>query len=416
MSSKTVILAFSGGLDTSFCVPYLKERGLDVVTLFVHTGGVSDETRLAIERRSIELGAAHHVTEDASQELWDSFVVPFVMGGACYQDQYPLLCSDRYVIVSRSVALAERLGAGAIAHGCTAMGNDQMRFDQSLRCLTTLPILAPIREIQGKTSTPRKFEIDYLAERGFAVSSDATRYTINENLLGATISGSEIDEFGTPGDETYRLTQPPEEWNGQTVEATIGFDAGSPISLDGKPIAGPAMLRELNDRFGAVGVGRGIYAGDTVIGLKGRIVFEAPGLVTLLTAHRALDELTLSREQNTLKPLIARKWTDLTYGGLFHDPLRTDLEAFLKSSQQMVTGSVTVRSSGGVCHAVAVDTPNKLAKPGATYAQSADWSAADAEGFIKLSGMSSWLASTRTGAAHAAQQTEAKAGACSAVS
>ncbi|MFI4896445.1 MAG: argininosuccinate synthase domain-containing protein, partial [Phycisphaerales bacterium JB059] len=236
--SKTVVLAFSGGLDTSFCVPYLKDRGWDVVTLFVDTGGVSDEHRAWIEERALGLGAREHVTQEAGDELWESFVVPFVMGGTAYQDQYPLLCSDRYLIASRAAALSAEIGAAAIAHGCTAMGNDQVRFDQSLRCLTDLPILAPIREIQAETDEPRAFEIKALERLGFEVSRDVSRYTINENVLGVTVSGSEIDGFGAPSAETYRLTVPPEKLPAGQVSVRVGFEGGRAVTLDGRPLAG----------------------------------------------------------------------------------------------------------------------------------------------------------------------------------
>ncbi len=396
--SKTVVLAFSGGLDTSFCVPYLKEQGYDVVTLFVSTGGVSPEEVGSIERRAMELGAREHVVEDAADELWGRFVTPFVMGGVRYQDQYPLLCSDRYAIAARSVALAERIGAVGVAHGCTAMGNDQVRFDVSLRCLTDLPILAPIREIQGRTDRPREFERAYLEERGFSAPADTKRYTINENLLGVTCSGSEIDEFAEPGDGTYRMTARPSERPGQAGRVTIGFERGVAVSLDGRAMGGPEMLGELNNRLGAHGVGRGIYTGDTVLGLKGRIVYEAPGLTALLAAHRALEQTVLTVAQGGFKPQAARRWTELVYSGFFFDPLREDLEALIASTQRGVTGSVTLSFAHGECQAVALESPNRIAPRDAVYAQHAPWTAADAEGFVKLVALSSVTAARREGA------------------
>lgn len=390
-SSNLVVLAFSGGLDTSFCVPYLIEKGYEVVTLFVDTGGVGEQGASQIERRALELGALEHVHVDASQALWDSFVTPFVMGGIKYEDRYPLLCSDRYVIAAESVKLAHQRGACAIAHGCTAMGNDQVRFDQSIRSLSDLPILAPIRDIQGITDTPRAYEIEQLRQRGFEVSSESKRYTVNENLLGATVSGSEIDTFGAPSEGTRKLTKPAAQWPKTPLRVAIGFESGRIVSLDGVPVRGPDMLATLNARFGAYGVGRGIYTGDTIVGLKGRIVFECPGLEALLCAHKALEELTLTKAQNEFKPLVARQWTQLVFSGMFYEPLRADLEAFITSTQDRVTGEVVVETHGGVCEPVEIRTPNALTRAGATYAQHADWSAADAEGFIKILGQSSVL-------------------------
>lgn len=412
MAKKTAVLAFSGGLDTSFCVPYLMEKGYDVITLFVDTGGVGGDGAGKIAARAKELGAVEHVTVDASAALWDSFVTPFVMGGVKYEDRYPLLCSDRYVIVAESVKLAHERGADAIAHGCTAMGNDQVRFDQSIRSLTDLPIEAPIRDIQGVTKSPRAYEIEELRKRGFEVSSESKRYTINENILGVTVSGSEIDSFGAPGEGTRKLTKPPAQWPKTPLRAAIGFDRGRVVSLDGVPTDGPTVLRTLNEKFGAYGVGRGIYTGDTIVGLKGRIVFECPGLEALLVAHKALEEMTLTKAQNEFKPAVARRWTELVFGGMFYESLRYDLEAFVRSTQATVTGEVVVETCGGTCDPVEIRTENALVRAGATYAQHADWSASDAEGFIKIHGQSAALGASvrqRVGAGE-------EVGACSVVS
>ncbi|MAY73416.1 MAG: argininosuccinate synthase [Phycisphaerae bacterium] len=394
-----VVLAFSGGLDTSFCVPYLIEKGYEVHTLYVNTGGADENEAKAIEARANELGAAGHTAVDAGPALWETFVVPFVMGGARYQDRYPLLCSDRYVITMEMARLAHEIGADAVAHGCTAMGNDQFRFDQSLRSLSGLPILAPIRDIQGVTDKPRQYEMDDLARRGFDVAAEAKRYTINENVLGVTISGSEIDELRAPDVASHKLTRPRAEWPEDSLRVSIAFDQGVPVGVNGSAASGVGILNELNDAFGAYGVGRGIYTGDTIVGLKGRIVFECPGIDVLLTAHKALEELTLSKRQNAFKPLVATEWTDLVFGGLFFEPLRDDLEALLRSTQRGVTGTVTVETTGGSCLAVAVDTSNALMDDGAVYAQKASWSAKDAEGFIRIAGNASALAAKKRWAA-----------------
>lgn len=388
-TQKKVVLAFSGGLDTSFCVPYLIENGFKVITLFVHTGSISDQEIQRIAQRAQEVGADEHVAVDAGQDIWDSVVTPMIMGGVKYQDQYPLLCSDRYVIAAESVKLAHERGAHAIAHGCTAMGNDQVRFDQTIHTLSELPILAPIRDIMAHTKTPRLFEMNELAKRGIKVSQEAKQYTINENLLGTTLSGSEIDEMGSPGSGTYKLTKPAAHWPRAPLRVAIGFDRGRVVTLDGKAVDGPRLLSTLNTKFGAYGVGRGIYTGDTIVGLKGRIVFECPGLEVLLVAHKAIEELVLTKSQNGFKPVAARKWTELVFGGMFYEPLRADLELFIRSSQQTVTGEVVIESSGGVCLPVEVHTQNALIRSSASYAQYADWSPKEAEGFIKIHGQSS---------------------------
>ncbi len=391
--SKEVVLAFSGGLDTSFCIPYLREQGYDVVTLFVDSGGTDDAEKEYIARRSAELGAVAHFVEPIGEALWREVVVPLLRGGQLYQGQYPLLCSDRYLIVRRSLELARRRGTSLFAHGCTGMGNDQVRFDATVRALGEFTILAPIRDVQSQHANVRAFEQSYLEERGFSVRAKTTRYSINSNLLGVTTSGGEIDAFQAPGPETWVLTAPPSEWPREPRRATIAFSRGEAVALDGQRLPGDEMLRQLNRLFGAYGVGRSIYTGDTSIGLKGRIVFECPGITALLLAHRALEEAVLTAQQNAFKPIAAQRWVELVYKGLFYEPLKYDLEAFLESSQRFVSGSVTLETSGGLATAVAVESEHLLKNAKAVYAQSADWSAAQAEGFIQLFAQSTTLSS-----------------------
>ncbi len=389
--SKDIVLAFSGGLDTSFCVPYLKERGWAVHTVFADTGGVDAEERAFIENRAKELGVASHVTVDGGPAIWNGFVKPFVWAGEGYQGQYPLLVSDRYLIVEAALKRAAELGTKAIAHGCTGMGNDQVRFDLTVKSLGDYQIVAPIREIQKEHTQTRAYEQKFLEERGFGVRAKQQAYTINENLLGLTMSGGEIDKWQAPGEGAVGWCKPRAEWPSKPLRVKIGFVNGEAVTLDGEKIAGHTMLARLNGLFAQYGVGRGVYTGDTTIGLKGRIIYEAPGLISLLTAHRALEEAVLSKQQNRFKPEVARKWVEIVYEGFFHDPLKTDLEAFLASSQSTVNGEVTLETQGGVVNAVAVESKHILNAKGATYAQSADWGVEEAEGFIKLFGMSSTL-------------------------
>jgi argininosuccinate synthase len=391
MAKKQIVLAFSGGLDTSFCVPYLVEKGYEVVTLFVDTGGVDEEERRYIEARARELGAREHLTVDGGRAIWEQVVVPLVAGGALYQGQYPLLCSDRYIIVDKALDLCRERGIDAVAHGCTGMGNDQVRFDLAIRALSDIAIVAPIREIQVEHPNVRAYEQSYLEARGFKVRPKAGKYSINTNLLGVTTSGSEIDAFAAPTAETYTISAPPSSWPREPKSVRLRFAEGVLTHLDGQAQAGEEMLRELNAVFGAYGVGRGIYTGDTTIGLKGRIVFECPGLTALFVAHRALEEAVLTAHQNAFKPLVAQKWVELVYKGFFFEPLKDDLEAYLRSSQAFVTGEVTLETQGGVCHAVAVASDHLLMNKKAVYAQSADWGVVEAEGFIKLFGQSSTL-------------------------
>lgn len=391
MSDKNIVLAFSGGLDTSFCIPWLKERGWAVHTVFADTGGVDAQERAYIEARAAELGAASHVTVDGRPAIWAGFVKPFVMAGEGYQGQYPLLVSDRYLIVDAALRRAAELGTNAIAHGCTGMGNDQVRFDLAVKAAGDYRIVAPIREIQKEHTQTRAYEQAYLEERGFEVRAKQKRYTINENLLGVTLSGGEIDKWEIPGEGARGWCKPRAEWPAAPLRVTLTFEQGEAVALDGQAMDGAALLAKLNGLFAAYGVGRGLYTGDTTIGLKGRIIFEAPGLAALLAAHRALEEAVLTKHQNRFKPEVARKWVELVYEGFYNDPLKTDLEAFLRSSQACVNGEVVLQTEGGKVDAIAVRSPHLLNAKGATYAQSADWGVEEAEGFIRLFGMSSTL-------------------------
>jgi argininosuccinate synthase len=391
MSDQKIVLAFSGGLDTSFCVPWLRERGYAVYTLFADTGGVSAEERDYIERRARELGAVEHRTVDAGAAIWQEFVVPLLWAGQWYQGQYPLLVSDRYLIVKHSLAWCDALGTRHFAHGCTGMGNDQVRFDLTAKALGDYTIVAPIREIQKRHAEVRAYEQQYLEERGFGVRAKQKSYTINENVLGVTLSGGEIDRWEIPGAGARGWCAPPAEWPAQPLRLALTFERGVPVALDGKAVDGPALLQRLNRELARYGVGRGLYTGDTTIGLKGRIVFEAPGLTALHVAHRALEEAVATKAQNRFKPAVGAKWTELVYEGFFYDPLKADLEAYLASSQRTVNGTVTLETRGGTVDAVKVDSPHVLRSAKATYAQAADWGVEEAEGFIRLYGMSSTL-------------------------
>jgi argininosuccinate synthase len=389
--SKDIVLAFSGGLDTSFCIPYLQEQGYAVHTVFADTGGVDAEERSYIEARAPELGAASHVTVDGGAAIWDEFVKPFVWAGEGYQGQYPLLVSDRYLIVEAALKRCDVLGTKLIAHGCTGMGNDQVRFDLTIKALGDYTIIAPIREIQREHTAVRAYEQQYLESRGFAVKAKQKSYTINENLLGVTMSGGEIDRWEVPGEGARGWCAKREEWPTKPLRMTISFKNGEAVALDGKELSGAELLAKLNSAFAKYGVGRGLYTGDTTIGLKGRIIFEAPGLISLLVAHRALEEAVLTKLQNRFKPDVARQWVELAYEGFFHDPLKSDLEAFLKSSQRCVNGDVVLETQGGSVYAISISSPHILNAKGATYAQSADWGVEEAEGFIRLYGQSSTL-------------------------
>jgi argininosuccinate synthase len=395
MSREKVVLAFSGGLDTSYCVLALREQGFDVHTVFVDTGGLTGQETEEIKARAMRLGAARHHRLDVSQAIWDEFVVPLVWSQARVQGEYPMLCSDRYLIVQRCLSLCDELDTVHFAHGCTGMGNDQLRFDQTVRSLGEYEIHAPVRDLQKSVRDIRAHEIGVLERAGISSPGKSGSYSINQNLLGVTISGSEVDDFRTPGPATRQLCRPRPEWPNEPLTATIGFERGAAVRLDGEALAGPQILGRLNGQFGSYGVGRHIYTGDVSIGLKGRIVFECPGIDALLTAHQALEDAVNTRWQIQFRHIVAARWAELVYTGFFFEPHKLDLEAYLASSQSAVSGEVTLQTDGGEVTAVAVESANILQDESAVYAQSCDWSPEEAEGFIKLLGKSTTLAARR---------------------
>jgi argininosuccinate synthase len=387
-----IVLAFSGGLDTSYCVLELNAQGYDIHTVFVDTGGLSAQEVAWIEERALSLGASKHHLVDASQLIWDEFVKPLVWSQSRMLGEYPMLCSDRYLIVRLSLQLCDELGTRHFAHGCTGMGNDQLRFDQTVRSLGDYDIHAPVRDLQKQPGNIRDIEIELLKNAGVSIPEKTGKYSINENLLGVTISGSEIDQFDPPGEETWQLSRPRAEWPEQPLRVSIRFEKGNAMAIDGRDMAGPDILKQLNKQFGSYGVGRHIYTGDVSIGLKGRIVFECPGIDALLLAHQALEDCVNTRLQNQFRNLVAQRWAELVYTGFFYEPHKQDLEAYLASSQSYVTGTVTLETTGGSMHAVAVESDYIVQDPDAVYAQRCNWSPTEAEGFIKLLGQSSTTA------------------------
>jgi len=390
--SKKIVLAFSGGLDTSYCVLDLVKQDFEVHTAFIDTGGIDEQGRAAIRTRAESLGAAQHHEIDVSQEIWDEFVTPLVWSHARMLGEYPLLCSDRYLIVKHCLILCDEMETQHFGHGCTGMGNDQLRFDQTVRSLGDYEIHAPIRDLQSRVQAVRDYEIQVISDAGFEVEASASRYSINENLLGVTISGSEIDEFQPPASDAWSMTSGRKEWPEDTLQIKLGFEKGVAVSLDDEKLSGPEILQQLNAMLGAYGVGRHIYTGDVTIGLKGRIAFECPGIDGLLVAHQALEDTVNTRFQNQFRGHIAGRWAELVYTGFFYEPHKADLEAYLQSSQEVVTGEVILQTDGGTVTAVTVDSPYRLQNPDAVYAQSCDWTPEEAVGFIKLLGQSTTLA------------------------
>lgn len=394
---KRVVLAFSGGLDTSFSIPYLKEKGYGVISVTVNTGGFDKKRLEEVKKRAKKLGVIKHYNIDASQEIFDRIISYLIKLHGLYQGIYPQMCSDRYIIAEKCVEIARKEKAEAVVHGCTAMGNDQVRFDISFQSLAPdLKIIATIREFQKEVKDNlREREAKYLEERGYEVPKKYKKHTINENIFGTTISGSEIDENKEPNEEAFVLTKPLAQTPDKPSYVKITFEKGVPTKLNGEKLSGIEIIQKLNKIAGNHGYGRFIYTGDCMVGTKGRLVFETPGISALLVAHKALEESILSKEQNQFKRILGEKWAQLVFSGFYYDPLREDIEKFIDSNQQFVSGEVILKIFKGSCLPVEYSSPYLLKEKGIVYAQKAIWSPEEAESFIKLFGLSTRLASKR---------------------
>lgn len=387
MNQGRVVVAFSGGLDTAYCAVQLREQGYEVHTATVLTDSLSAAEAAEFERRARALGVASHTTIDGRRELFDRHLRFLIFGNVLRGDVYPLCVSVERLVQARRVAEhALQIGAAAVAHGSTGAGNDQVRFDVALSVLAPgLKILAPIRD----QSLSRAVETEFLRARGVEVPEKTSRYSVNRGLWGATIGGVETHSAdGELPEDAWLLTSSPTA--GLKAEVCeIAFEQGVPTAIDGKPLDPVVLIDELNRRAGRHGVGRGVHVGDTILGIKGRVAFEAPAASVLIPTHRELEKLVLSRHQQTWKRTLGDLYGSLLHEARFLDPLVTDLEAFLSSSQQRVTGSVRVRLGLGQCWICGAKSPHSLlGLQGARYGEDAAlWNGAEAAAFCKLYGM-----------------------------
>jgi len=388
MTSKQspIILAFSGGLDTSFCVPWLRENyGREVITATVDTGGIDDAAAAALHDRAIELGAIEHVLLDCKKEFFDSVLRHLIAGNVRRGQFYPLCVgAERGLQASRLAELAIERGAGTVAHGCTAAGNDQVRFEVAIRTLNpALEILAPVRD----NNWIRQQQLAYLEEHDLPLPAQGSAYSINRGLWGITIGGQETltSERSLP-EEAWVLSADAYTKPKPASQHTLNFDSGIPVSLDGESFEPVSLIERLETLAGPYAIGRGIHLGDTVLGTKGRVAFEAPAAVTLITAHRELEKLVLSAQQSRLKESIASVYGDLVHEGKQLDPVCRDIEALLESSQQRVTGQVGFTLRPGSLFIDGVTSPySLLAATKGVYGEAAgEWTSEDALGYARI--------------------------------
>jgi argininosuccinate synthase len=384
--SSPIILAFSGGLDTSFCVPWLKEEfGRDVITATVDTGGIDAEAAQVLEEKSRALGAVEHVLIDAKQAFFDTVICYLVAGNVLRGQLYPLCVgAERGLQAAELARFATERGSSTVAHGCTAAGNDQVRFEVALRTLNPgLDILAPVRD----NNWVREEQLRYLEENNLPLPAQGSDYSINRGLWGITIGGRETltSERSLPED-AWVLS--PTAFSEPLPESAheLSFEAGVPCALDGEQLAPVALIEKLELLAGGYGIGRGIHLGDTVLGTKGRVAFEAPAAATLITAHRELEKLVLSAQQARIKDAVAAVYGDLVHEGKQLDLACRDIEALLESSQQRVTGTVHFTLRPGSLFVTGVTSPFSLmAASKGVYGEAAgEWGASDALGYSKI--------------------------------
>jgi argininosuccinate synthase len=395
---KKVVLAYSGGLDTSVAVAWLREQyGCEVVTLTVDVGGGS--LREGVERRAISAGASRAYVVDARERFVTDFVWPHLQANALYQGVYPLATAlARPLIAQLLVEVAQREGADAVAHGCTGKGNDQVRFDVAVHALDPgLEVVAPMRVGMGLS---REQEIDYANERGIEIPiTKASPYSIDVNLWGRSCeTGVLEDPWVTPPTDAFDWTVDPSSAPA-AVELVIGFEGGVPVSIDGERLPPVELVDRLHSLGGTHGVGRIDHVEDRLVGIKSREIYEAPAATILHAAHRALEGLALTKDTLRFNTLVADELSRLIYDGLWFSALSRDLRGYVASSQRVVSGDVRVRLDHGSCVVIGRRSPLSLYdKDLATYDEGDAFDHASAVGFISIFGLPLRVEAARHGA------------------
>ncbi len=384
-----IVLAYSGGLDTSWCIPWLKQNlSAPVVTVTVDAGGISEKEREELAERSRILGAVQHIHVDARQAFFEEVLRFLIFGNVLKGNLYPICVGAERSLQAREVArVAHELGAKSVAHGCTAAGNDQVRFEVALRTVAPeLTILAPVRD----EAPSRQDEVAFLAEQGFVVPPSTGSYSVNSGLWGVTIGGKEtLHSKGCIPESAWLRTRNAFDPGAAPSKHTIAFDQGTPSALDGVT-GNPVEVIEAVDALAAsYGLGRGIHLGETILGIKGRVAFEAPAASVLIQSHRELEKLVLTGRQCSLKETLGQTYGELIHSGQFFEPTCRDIEALLGSSQRRVTGEVYLLFRPGSSFVEGVESPHSLLEAsGAKYGESVGhWSPQDAKGFSRLVGL-----------------------------
>ena len=387
-----VVLAYSGGLDTSVCIRYLQTlHKLDVITVTVDCGQHDDFKE--IEKKAQAIGAIKHVYIDARKEFARDYIAPSIKANGLYQGKYPLATAlARPLIAAKAVEVAKKEGATTIAHGCTGKGNDQIRFDVTMHALSpNLKIIAPIRDL----NLTRDHEVFFAKEQNIPISSEAKKYSIDINLWGRALEGGKIEEADfEPPEEAFEFIN---FQNDKTGYMEIEFDQGIPIAADGKSIPLIDLIQYISDKVGGHGIGIVDHIEDRVVGIKSREVYEAPAAIAIIEAHKDLEKMVLTKHELAFKQTVDNQWSWLAYSGLWQDPLRTDLDRFIDATQNRVSGKVRLKMQKGSLRVVGRESKYSLYKNNlATYATGSTFDQSLAKGFVELWGLQSVIANSVT--------------------
>jgi argininosuccinate synthase len=390
MSKEKVVLAYSGGLDTSVCIRYLQlHHNLDVISLTVDCG--QKDNFADIENRALKMGVVKHIFEECTEEFVQQYVLPSIKSNGLYEEKYPLATAlARPLISAKLVDVAHSHGARIVAHGCTGKGNDQIRFDATIRALDPqMTILSPIRDM----NLSRDLELKFAAEQGIRINLEAKKFSIDENIWGRAIEGGRIEDAGCePPQEAFEFVR----FDDDRLEyMEIEFEQGIPICVDNQPMHIIELIKFINDKAGSLGVGIVDHMEDRAVGIKSREIYEAPAAVVLIEAHKDLEKLVLTANELRFKRIVDEHWSWLVYSGLWKEPLRSHLDKFIDSTQKRVSGKVRLRMQRGSLRVVGRESKYSLYRNSlATYTSDSTFDQTAAKGFVELWSLQSSIANT----------------------
>lgn len=393
--TERVVLAYSGGLDTSVCIGWIaEETGAEVIAVAVDVGQGGEDLDV-IRQRALDCGAVEAEVADAREEFADEYCLPALKANALYQGQYPLVSAlSRPVIVKHLVAAAQKHGATTVAHGCTGKGNDQVRFEVGINSLAPgLKCIAPVRDY----AMTRDKAIAFAEAKGLPIATTKkSPYSIDQNVFGRAVeTGFLEDIWNAPIEDVYEYTQNPAAPR-EADEVVITFEAGVPVAIDGRKVTVLQAIEELNRRAGAQGVGRLDMVEDRLVGIKSREIYEAPGAIALITAHQALENVTVERELARYKRQVEQRWAELVYDGLWFSPLKRALDGFVDEANQYVSGDIRLVLHGGRAVVNGRRSDQSLYDFNlATYDTGDTFDQSMSKGFIEIFGLSSKIAARR---------------------